>query len=88
MPPKSFECLLIVAMHSSDFLVVRVVPFVRPIWVPFFLASRMPCTPTAYYGSEYAGKPVITDTWINIDVGAAGGMPPLLLRLDDMKQFY
>lgn len=45
-------------------------------------------TPTAYYGSEYAGKPVITDTWINIDVGAAGGMPPLLLRLDDMKQFY
>lgn len=45
-------------------------------------------TPTGYYGREYAGKPVITDTWINIDVGAAGGMPPLLLRLDDMKQFY
>lgn len=45
-------------------------------------------TPTAYYGREYAGKPVFTDTWINIDVGAAGGMPPLLLRLDDGKQFY
>lgn len=45
-------------------------------------------TPTAYYGREYIGKPIFTDTWINIDVGAAGGMPPLLLRLDDMKQFY
>lgn len=44
-------------------------------------------TPTVYYGKEHLGKPVFTDTWINIDVGAAGGMPPLLLRLDDMKQF-
>ena len=45
-------------------------------------------TPTIFYGREYAGKPVFTDTWICIDVGAAGGMPPMLLRLNDMKQFY
>lgn len=45
-------------------------------------------TPTGLYGREYAGKPIITDTWIDIDVGAASGRAPLLLRLDDMKEFY
>jgi hypothetical protein len=45
-------------------------------------------TPTVYFGEEYKGKPVITDSWINIDVGAGIGLSPLLLRLDDMKEFY
>ena len=45
-------------------------------------------TPTEYYGSEFAGKPIMSDTWINIDVGAAYGYPPMLLRLDDMREFY
>ena len=31
-----------IALHSTDFLVVRVVPLVRPIYTPFRLASRMP----------------------------------------------
>ena len=45
-------------------------------------------TPTLYYGNEYRGKAVKTDTWIDIDVGAATGLPPMLLRLEDMKEFY
>ncbi len=45
-------------------------------------------TPTVVYGEEYKGKAVFTDTWIDIDTGAAAGMNPMLLRLDDMKEFY
>ena len=44
-------------------------------------------TPTWYYGEEHAGKIIVTDTWIDIDVGAGYCYPPVLLRLDDMKQF-
>ena len=45
-------------------------------------------TPTHFYGSEYRGRILTTDTWINIDTGAACGMTPCLLRLDDMREFY
>lgn len=45
-------------------------------------------TPTQYYGREYEGKAIITDTWIDIDTGAACGGSPMLLRLDDLKEFY
>lgn len=45
-------------------------------------------TPTVYYGEEYKGRAIVTDTWIDIDVGAGLGLKPLLLRLDDMKEFY
>lgn len=45
-------------------------------------------TPTWYYGEQYRGRIIKTDTWINIDVGAAGGAHPMLLRLDDMKELY
>ncbi len=45
-------------------------------------------TPTVYYGEEYKGKALKTETWIDIDVGAGMGLPPLVLRLDDMKEFY
>ncbi len=45
-------------------------------------------TPTFCYGPEYKGKAIITDTWINIDTGAACGGSPMLLRLDDLKEFY
>ena len=45
-------------------------------------------TPTQYYGEDYKGRPIITDTWIDIDTGAAMGDSPMLLRLDDMKEFY
>ncbi len=45
-------------------------------------------SPTVLFGSEFRGKPIFTDTWINIDVGARIGLQPLILCLDDMKLFY
>lgn len=45
-------------------------------------------TPTMIYGYEYRDKAIVTDTWINIDTGAACGGSPMLLRLDDLKEFY
>ena len=45
-------------------------------------------TPTLVYGSMYKDKAIFTDTWINIDTGAACGGSPMLLRLDDLKTFY
>lgn len=45
-------------------------------------------TPTQYFGEEYRGRAVRTDTWIDIDTGTADGGAPMLLRLDDMKEFY
>lgn len=45
-------------------------------------------SPTVLFGPEFRGKPIFTETWYNIDVGAGIGLQPLLLRLDDMKRFY
>lgn len=44
-------------------------------------------TPTGYRFGE-TGKMFRTDTWIDIDTGAAGGGKPMLLRLDDLEPFY
>ena len=43
-------------------------------------------TPTQYFGTP--GKMFVTDTWVDIDTGAAGGGSPMLLRLDDLCPFY
>ena len=44
-------------------------------------------TPTGYrFGKK--GKMFRTETWIDIDTGAAGGGAPMILRLDDLKEFY
>lgn len=44
-------------------------------------------TPTGYlFGKR--GRMFRTETWIDIDTGAAGGGAPMLLRLDDLKPFY
>ena len=45
-------------------------------------------TPTVYYGEDYKGRAIVAETWIDIDVGAGLGLKPMLLRLDDMKEFY
>ncbi len=45
-------------------------------------------TPTLYYGPEHEGKVLFTPTWICVDAGAAEGLAPALLRLDDLKVFY
>jgi len=44
-------------------------------------------TPTMSYGNENKGKILKTRTWIDIDVGTAYGQEPILLRLDDFKEF-
>ena len=44
-------------------------------------------TPTQYFGAE-KGRMLVTETWVDIDTGAAGGGSPMLLRLDDMCPFY
>lgn len=43
-------------------------------------------TPTRYYGDE--NRAYRTKTWIDIDTGAGHGRHPMLLRLDDMQEFY
>ena len=43
-------------------------------------------TPTRYFGCK--GRMFATDTWVDIDTGAAGGGSPMLLRLDDMCEYY
>lgn len=45
-------------------------------------------TPTFYYGLEHEGKILRTRTWIDIDTGPSRGLPPALLRLDDLEVFY
>ena len=45
-------------------------------------------TPTVHYGSEYSGRAFHTDTWSCIDAGCALGRQPMLLRLEDMREFY
>lgn len=45
-------------------------------------------TPTAYYDRNARGRAYHADTWICIDTGAAQGDSPMLLRLDDMREFY
>ena len=45
-------------------------------------------TPTHFYGKQYKGKILKTSTWIDIDTGAASGLTPSLLRLDDLQEFY
>ena len=43
--------------------------------------------PTFTYGEGYRGTTVRTRTWIAIDTGAAYGERPVLLRLDDLREF-
>jgi len=45
-------------------------------------------TPTGYFGKALDGKILRTRTWVDIDVGAAYGRAPAMLRLDDMREFY
>ncbi len=45
-------------------------------------------TPTEFLDPGSKGRAVRTDTWICIDTGVAAGGKPMLLRLDDEKEFY
>ncbi|MBE6835454.1 MAG: calcineurin [Ruminococcaceae bacterium] len=44
-------------------------------------------TPTKLFSEDLDGKILTTKTWTCIDCGAAYGNEPVLLRLDDFKQF-
>ena len=44
-------------------------------------------TPTFSFSDEYEGKIIKTDTWIDIDVGAGFGRNPVMLRLEDMREY-
>jgi serine/threonine protein phosphatase 1 len=44
-------------------------------------------TPTELMAEEYAGQIIKTRTWTDIDCGASAGKEPILLRLDDYKEF-
>jgi serine/threonine protein phosphatase 1 len=45
-------------------------------------------TPTVFLKESSKGRALVTETWVDIDAGCALGLDPVLLRLDDMKQFY
>ena len=45
-------------------------------------------TPTHRLSEDFRGRAVKTETWIDIDTGAATGGSPMVLRLDDMQEFY
>ena len=39
------------------------------------------------YDEDLKGNILYTKTWIDVDVGAGYGNAPVLLRLDDYKEF-
>lgn len=45
-------------------------------------------TPTLSYGEEYRGRALKARDFICIDTGAALGENPMLLRLEDLREFY
>lgn len=45
-------------------------------------------TPTQFLEGGQDGRMYQTETWIDVDTGAAGGGAPMVLRLDDLKPFY
>lgn len=45
-------------------------------------------TPTQYLSPGHHRRALCTDSWICIDTDAASGHTPMLLRLDDLKEFY
>ena len=68
----------------------RVFLWTRPnLWTHYYDATViLGHTPTVFYGDQYAGRILRTRTWIDVDVGVGLGQDPVLLRLDDMKEFY
>lgn len=56
--------------------------------IPIAQICDFPNHPYKVKDDESKGKILFTDTWIDVDVGAGLGLPPAILRLDDMKTFY
>ena len=45
-------------------------------------------TPTHYIDKRFEGRAIKTPSWICIDTGSAEGHAPMILRLDDLAEFY
>ena len=45
-------------------------------------------TPTLIHSKEYRNRIIKTDTWWDIDTGAACGCAPMVLCLDTLKEYY
>lgn len=45
-------------------------------------------TPTYLLAEQFGGRAIRTQTWTCIDTGASFGYAPMLLRLEDMQEFY
>jgi serine/threonine protein phosphatase 1 len=45
-------------------------------------------TPTLYYGEKFKDRAIHGNGWICIDTGVSFDRNPMLLRLDDMREFY
>ena len=45
-------------------------------------------TPVQFLTPDSPDRAIKTETWMCIDTGAACGRTPMLLRLDDMEEFY
>lgn len=73
----------------SDYSVAELTEGSTELWYDYFDDIHMVFghTPTHYYGEKYDGKIIKTPTWTDIDVGVELGNEPILLRLDDYKEF-
>ncbi len=65
--------------------------WVRPTWNETYSRDFLTIlghTPTGYFDRTRHGRILKTDTWWDIDTGAAGGGMPMLLCLDDLREYY
>ena len=82
---KNGEINKLIECSEDDFLWTR--PYLTTQYSSDF-TTILGHTPTCFYGDRYKGKILKTSTWINVDTGAAVGLSPSLLRLDDLREFY
>ena len=72
---------------SSELLWTRPTPLTR--YCPERYTVILGHTPTCYYAEAYKNRMIRSNGWWNIDTGAAMKQgSPMLLRLDDLTEFY
>ncbi len=74
----------------TDYTVAELL-WARPLWNTQYshrFITVLGHTPTTWYGSMYRGRMVCRPSWWDIDTGAAGGGTPMLLCLDNRREYY